>query len=83
MYSKQLVKDIKTYFDKNNAKELREVLVESVKASRQVGSTTCVLAKFDTTRHDYLKTTNLGDSGYIIFRPDAEGNLAMRFRSQE
>ena len=83
LYSKQLVRDIKAYYDKNNAKELREVLVESVKANTNTGSTTCVLAKFDTTRHDYLKTTNLGDSGYIIFRPDEQGVLSMRFRSQE
>ena len=47
------------------------------------GSSTCVLAKFDTSRQNYLRTTNLGDSGYVLFRPDMKGNLEKLFRSKE
>lgn len=48
LYSKQLATDIKKMFDKNEAKELREVLVDAVAVNKNQGSTTCVLAKFDT-----------------------------------
>lgn len=69
-------------FDKNNAKELREVLVDAVKLNKNQGSTTCVLAKFDTQRPNYIKTTNLGDSGYILYRPNLEnGTLTKLFRT--
>jgi protein phosphatase PTC7 len=35
-------------FDANQAQELKSVLVESVKINQNTGSSTCVLAKFDT-----------------------------------
>jgi hypothetical protein len=44
--------------------------MESVKANENVGSSTAVLAKFDAIRDDVIQTTNLGDSGYMILRPD-------------
>lgn len=44
--------------------------MESVKANQNIGSSTAVLAKFDQVREDVIKTTNLGDSGYMILRPD-------------
>ena len=59
-------------FDANEAQELKSVLVESVKMNQFTGSSTCVLAKFDSQR-DVLKTTNLGDSGYLLLRPDDSG----------
>ena len=69
-------------FDKNEAKELREVLVDAVAVNKNQGSTTCVLAKFDTQRPNYIKTTNLGDSGYILYRPNFEnGTLTKLFRT--
>lgn len=39
----------------------------------------------DHTRPDYIKTTNLGDSGYIILRPDTMNNMALKnkFKSRE
>jgi hypothetical protein len=40
-----------------------------------MGSSTCVLAKFDTERPNILKTTNLGDSGYALFKPSRDGTL--------
>ena len=70
LFSKQLVANIKTNFDKNEAQELKKVLHESVKGNPNTGSSTCVLAKFDTSRPNHLKATNLGDSGYLLLRPD-------------
>ena len=61
------------------------MLVDSVKDNRYKGSTTCVLAKFDTGRENVIKTTNLGDSGYLILRPSTakDGELVLMFRSKE
>ena len=70
LYSKQLVKDAKKRFDTNPNSDLKSILMESVKANPNVGSSTAVLAKFDPIRDDVIKTTNLGDSGYMILRPD-------------
>ena len=44
--------------------------MESVKVNDNIGSSTAVLIKFDSIRDDIIKTTNLGDSGYMILRPD-------------
>ena len=83
LFSKQLVADIKTKFDTNEAQELKQVLDDSVKANPNTGSSTCVLAKFDTSRPNYLKGTNLGDSGYLLLRPDSEGKLESLYRTKE
>jgi hypothetical protein len=77
------VADIKNNFDPNQARELKAVLVESVKQNTATGSSTCVLAKFDTSRPNFIKTTNLGDSGYVLYRPDGQGGIKQLFRSKE
>jgi hypothetical protein len=44
------------------------------------------MVKFDTSRENFIKTTNLGDSGYYILRPVKESNeeyLKFIFRSKE
>jgi hypothetical protein len=73
-------------FIKNEAQELKNILVESVKINKNIGSSTCVLVKFDTSKNNFIKTTNLGDSGYLILRPIQEGNesyLKLLFKSKE
>jgi len=59
------------------------MLVDSVVANKNIGSSTVVMAKLDTRNNNQIKTTNLGDSGYVLFRPNAEGNLEKLFRSKE
>ena len=44
--------------------------MESVRANENIGSSTAVMASFDIVRDDIIKTVNLGDSGYLILRPD-------------
>ena len=43
------------------------------------GSTTCVMVELEEEVLDpqniVLKTTNLGDSGYIILRPEEDGQV--------
>jgi hypothetical protein len=42
-----------------------------------------VIAKFDTSRENYIKTTNLGDSGYLLIRPEGDGTFTKLFRTKE
>lgn len=89
LFSKQLVKDIEVEFNKNPKGSLKEMLVEAVKANKNTGSSTAVLATMDVTDGSViLRTTNLGDSGYVIFRAPPLGsqsqeNLEVYFRSKE
>ena len=48
-------------------------MIESVSMNLETGTSTCVLLKFDTERQNFIKTTNLGDSGYVLFRPTEDG----------
>ena len=50
-------------------------MVDAVKSNGQIGSSTAVLAKFDTSRDNFIKTTNLGDSGYTLLRPIGNGKF--------
>jgi len=51
---------------------LKSILEESGKMNEEVGSSTALLIKFDNERFNVIKSTNLGDGGYIIFRPSEE-----------
>jgi protein phosphatase PTC7 len=58
-------------------------LIDAVTRNKNTGSSTAVLARIDG---DTLKTTNLGDSGYVIFSAEkgTEGvRLNKIFRSKE
>ena len=78
-----MVWDIKRLHDQDNSEELKNILVESVRAHTRVGTSTAVIAKFDTSRPNILKTTNLGDSGYVLFRPkEGSEGLDKVFRSE-
>ena len=83
LFSKQLVKDIKSLFDLNPAWELKQILADAVLANKNTGSSTCVLVKFDTSKPDTLKATNLGDSGYLLVRPQGDGTFETIFRTKE
>ena len=81
LFSKALVWDINRIHYENPKKSLKDILIQSVKINVQTGSATCVIAAFDDTKSDFITTTNLGDSGYVIYRPDESGKLEKIFRS--
>lgn len=68
-FSKQLVRNVREVYEASPFKELKQILIDSVRKTDEIGSSTIVMAKFDMVRGNYIKTTNLGDSGYWIFRP--------------
>ena len=71
------------------SKPLREILTAGQKAlidAKIDGSTTVVLARLDpeTRFHSVnMRTLNLGDSAYMIVRPEKDGGLDKVFRSEE
>jgi len=60
------------------------VLIEAAKINNETGSSTAVLLKMDTEDRNVLRTCNLGDSGYIIYRPDPVnlGKFKKMYRSK-
>jgi protein phosphatase PTC7 len=72
IYSRALCKFIGKIYGENTSKPLREILIEAAKENKEMGSSTAVLLKVEPDS-DVIHTTNLGDSGYRIFRPNDAG----------
>ena len=72
-------------FDKDPKENLKKILIESARKNTHMGSSTCVLLKFDDVRENTIKTTNLGDSGYIILWPSPKNcsSLEIIYKSSE
>mmetsp|Transcript_13395 Transcript_13395/g.22812 ORF Transcript_13395/g.22812 Transcript_13395/m.22812 type:complete len:106 (-) Transcript_13395:3-320(-) len=70
IYSKKLVQMVEKYFDAgySGGETLHNVLMQGSKADREIGSSTLVVAAFDQNDPNTLRTTNYGDSGYMIIR---------------
>ena len=85
LYSRQLVSDIHQIYKENKTRGLKDILVEAARINKQTGSSTAVLAKIDPANNKMIRTTNLGDSGYIIYRPDPIeiGRFNKIYRSKE
>ena len=49
---------------------MTEVLVEAVYRTKAMGTSTFVLASIDVEGESKIQGLNLGDSGYMILRPD-------------
>ena len=91
LFAKQLTKDIQRFFNEyGSSKSLKEILIEAVKVNTNKGSSTAVLACLEEP--NIMRTTNLGDSGYVIYRAShpTEGYnnkdeivLTKAFRSEE
>ena len=60
-------------YEKDITKSLKAILCEAVDINKHMGSSTAVLLGLDPETA-LMKTTNLGDSGYIIFRGKEEGD---------
>jgi len=70
LFSKSLVNDIQRDFDAGESTDLKELLIQNVKRNENVGSSTIVMSRLDSQRPGMLVTTNLGDSGMMIYRPN-------------
>lgn len=88
LFSKQLCKDFQSLYNKDFSKTLKEILLKAVTMNDFTGSSTACLAKLVTSNNKtVLQTTNLGDSGYILYRAYQEGDKVLvrkvfRFKEQ-
>ena len=84
LFTKELIKLIEEEFKKDPDQELKPLLDSALKQSTCQGTSTAVLLKIDADRPDYIKTINLGDSGYLIFRKKNDsGDISLQFRTKE
>jgi len=82
-FSKFLCKKVGELYNESQTRTLKEILVDAVKENPNKGSSTAVMAKLGTDANDFdtLETCNLGDSGYLIVRPNNDFETV--FRSKE
>lgn len=67
-YSKQLMRFISEGYSKMLIESPKSVLTNAWRRTTETGSSTAVIAILDP-QAKVLKTTNLGDSGYLLLRP--------------
>ena len=83
--TKELITHIARNYDAGDFLSLHDLLDKSVQETKAKGSTTCVFAELPETSSSqdevWMKTLNLGDSGYMILRPGAS-ELEMVFKSE-
>ncbi|CDW74148.1 serine threonine family 2c [Stylonychia lemnae] len=95
LFSRQLVSLISLERHHNDQQTLKNILVEAVKKTTFKGSSTACLARINQNLGGaVLETTNLGDSGYALFRIKDERKetqdgiepnpkIVLQFRSKE
>jgi protein phosphatase PTC7 len=87
LFSKQLCRDFQTLFNSQPSRSLKDILLKAVTMNDFTGSSTACLAKLVTVNNKtVMQTTNLGDSGYILYRAYQEQDkILVRkvFRSKE
>ena len=81
-YSKQLVKNIADLHDLNPKMSPKELLIQANKNTKETGTSTCIVIILNSEKQT-VATTLLGDSSYMILRPDPEKGLNKIFRSEE
>ena len=59
-------------YEKDITRSLKAILCEAVSINKHMGSSTAVLLGLDP-QTAIMRTTNLGDSGYMIFRAKEDG----------
>jgi len=78
-YSRSLcnhIKKIAQDFKDDSEATPKKILVSAALRTTVVGSSTCCLALIDK-KEKKLKVANIGDSGYLIARPQADGTLSL------
>jgi hypothetical protein len=72
-------------YEKDITRSLKAILCEAVSINKHMGSSTAVLLGLDP-QTAIMRTTNLGDSGYMIFRAKEDGekiDVEQLFKSKE
>ena len=69
LYSKQLMNNINTEYAIDPSATPKELLGRAGEKCTEIGSSTAVVVTLNSDQA-FMNTTNLGDSGYMILRPD-------------
>eukprot|EP00347_Sterkiella_histriomuscorum_P001980 403369931 len=95
LFTKQLIKLIEGEFYRDQYQSLKDMLDNSLKQTTNKGSSTAVMLQIDPKEPRQIRTINLGDSGYAIFRFDKAtyynqgsnsiniDDLSLQYRSKE
>ena len=62
---------------------MSSALKEGLADNPYSGTCTLFVAQFDEKRPDVVKTHLVGNSGYMILRPNADGKYDLEFKSEE
>ncbi len=86
LYSKDLCSNIMKQHESDPSKDLLQVFITACKNTKYRGSSTCTICKINSP--DKLEALNLGDSGYLILRPNYNVdqnnyNFEIIFKSEE
>jgi serine/threonine protein phosphatase PrpC len=83
-FTKEYVQHIAHLYDKNEYETLKDLLDNASKMTIAKGSSTCVMAELTKDKPNWLKTCNLGDSGYLVVRPqyDGKNGIVKLYRSK-
>jgi protein phosphatase PTC7 len=84
-YSKQLVKNVEEYFKsdpRKYSKDPKELTIIAGKSSNEIGSSTLVVVTIDQDTQEVV-TSNVGDSGFAIFRKNEEDLYELIEMSQQ
>lgn len=85
LYSKELCSNIRKLNEYNRStykEDPKSLLVTAARNTRNQGSSTLVILSVDESK-PILRTSYVGDCGYLIFRPDQEMKLQLVHASQE
>lgn len=88
LYSKNLCSNIIKFFNESSdSLSLKEIFVKACKNVKHRGSSTCTIASFKhKDQKVYIEALNLGDSGYLILRPEVKEdkiNFSIIHKSEE
>lgn len=87
LVSRHIAESVKSQFQNRESEkfDLREMLVHAARTNPHIGSTTAVITSFQGEtdgKEAKLQTCNLGDSGYLIVRPENEYETIFRSKEQ-
>ena len=67
-----LVGSLNTHFHENYDLDITSALDRALKENAYKSTSTLVTAKFDSKRENVIKTSVIGNSGYMILRPTTD-----------
>ncbi len=81
IFARELCGHVWNDYKTEKTTDLKKLLVGAVAKTMATGTSTFAMALLDE-QHAFLKTLNLGDSGFLIVRPDKDYEVLFRSKEQ-